>query len=237
MNYRKRILDISQTVPAAHVAPAFSCIDIVDVLYNRILKEKDRFVMSKGHGCLAQYVLLEEQGLDLSNYCKGSLGAHPDKGVAEAATGSLGHGLGMCVGMAYAQPDNTIYCLISDGELQEGSTWEALMMGANLNLTNLVCILDLNDRQGFGTKTSETHPAFYPVRLKAMSFGWDVQEIDGHNKDEIYKALSERIGHKPYFLICKTIKGKGVSFMQEAIWHYRSPNKEEYERACAELLC
>lgn len=233
--YRKRILDISQTVTAAHVAPAFSCIDIVDVLYNRVLRPGERFVMSKGHGCLAQYVLLEEKGLDLSQYCKGKIGAHPDLGVAEASTGSLGHGLGMCVGMAYARPE-IVYCLISDGELQEGSTWEAFMMGANLRLNNLVVIVDNNDFQGLG-RTSTAHPAFYPIEDKVKSFGWSVSEIDGHDKDEIFAALTYSRWNAPFVLICKTIKGKGVSFMEEVpIWHYRSPNKEEYEKACAELV-
>jgi transketolase len=241
LNYRKRILEISQTVTAAHVAPAFSCIDIVDVIYNRLLRLNDlgtefvdTFVMSKGHGCLAQYVVLEELGfLNLSGYCKGGLGAHPDRGTVEASTGSLGHGLGMCVGMAYADRERLVYCLLSDGELQEGSTWEALMVGANLDLKNLVVFLDLNDFQSLG-RTSVNHPSFYPVDDKVKAFGWDCVEVDGHDKEAVHQAVLNRKGR--LFVICKTVKGKGVSYMENVpLWHYRSPNEKEYQSALREL--
>ena len=147
--YRKRILDISQKV-TAHVAPAFSCLEIVDMIYHDLKRPQDVFLMSKGHGSLAQYVILEELGiLSLDGYCKGSLGAHPDRGMPgiEASTGSLGHGLGMAVGMAYAEQfngsDTRIYVVLSDGELQEGSTWEAAQMAANLRLANLLVFVDM----------------------------------------------------------------------------------------------
>ena len=160
ISFRKKILDISQTVTALHAAGAFSATEIVDCIYFSLFrkdnnnKDIDSFIMSKGHGCMIQYVILNNKGIlsdeDLNNYCKpeGRLGCHPDYGTPgiEASTGSLGHGLAIAAGMAYADKINkiqrNIYVVLSDGELQEGSTWEAMMMAANLNLDNLICFLD-----------------------------------------------------------------------------------------------
>jgi transketolase len=203
--------------------------------------------MSKGHGCLAQYVILEDLGVltrnDILQYCtpEGRLGAHPDYGIPgiEASTGSLGHGMGLASGMAYADrlkgEDRQVFLVLSDGEFQEGSTWEAMMMAANLKLGSLVACLDLNDFQGLG-RTSETHPAFYPVVDKARAFGWEAVEVDGHDSAAIVTAVDGRGGGKPFLLVARTVKGKGVSFMEnQPIWHYRSPSKEEYQRALAEI--
>jgi transketolase len=248
--YRLRILEISQQVTAAHIAPAFSCIEIVDALYNEVMRQQDIFIMSKGHGCLAQYVVLEDLDclgrVDLDNYCKpgGFLGAHPDWAPEigiEASTGSLGHGLGIAVGQAYAErlkgSDAVVYCLLSDGECQEGSTWEAAMMAANLGLTNLVAFVDNNDFGGMA-KISEEHPALYPLGAKFHAFGWSFNTLDGHDEFAIQQYLGTLASSrkKPYALICSTIKGKGVSYMEnEPIWHYRSPNAEEYVKAVEEL--
>jgi transketolase len=253
LRYRRRILEISQQVTALHVAPAFSCLEMVDVIYQLLRREpaspgfSDSFVISKGHGCLAQYVILEELGIltrgDLDRYCTpaGQLGAHPDYGVPgiEASTGSLGHGMGICTGMAYAEKiqgrDRQIYVVLSDGEMQEGSTWESMMMAANLKLDNLVALLDLNDFQGLG-RTSETHPSFYPVLDKVRAFGWEAAEVNGHDANSIHHAILSRRGNRPFFLVGKTVKGKGVSYMENVpIWHYRSPSKDEYQKALAEL--
>ena len=254
LRYRRRILEISQQVTALHVAPAFSCLEMVDVIYNGLMRRdpagktaKDGFVMSKGHGCLSQYVILEEFGVlsrdDLDRYCTplGKLGAHPDYGVPgiEASTGSLGHGMGISAGMAYAEKikktDRQTYVVISDGELQEGSTWEAMMMAANLELSNLVAFLDLNDFQGLG-RTSETHPHFYPVLEKARAFGWEAVEVNGHDAAEVFNAVATRSGERPFLVVGKTVKGKGVSYMEHVpIWHYRSPSKDEYKKALDEL--
>jgi transketolase len=253
LGYRRRILDISQQVGALHIAPAFSCIEITDVLYNNLMRRqpngeyRDVFLMSKGHGCMVQYVILEEQGVlsraDLDAYCKpnGRLGAHPDyetPGIA-ASTGSLGHGLGMATGQAYAEKlkntDVLIYCVLSDGEFQEGSTWEAMMMAANLRLDNLIALMDFNDFGGL-EKMSDGHPAFYPLVQKAEAFGWEAVEVDGHDEAAIYDAVLSRRGGRPMLLVCRTVKGKGISYMENAaIWHYRSPNKEEYQRGLKEL--
>jgi transketolase len=252
--YRRRILDISQQVTALHVAPAFSCLEIVDAVYRGLMRgaspldSPDTFLMSKGHGCMAQYVILEDFGVlsraDLDAYCTkaGLLGAHPDygnPGIA-ASTGSLGHGMGMATGMAYAErlkgTDGRVYVVLSDGECQEGSTWEAMLMAANLKLDNLVAFVDLNDFSGLD-RMSVAHPAFHPLGSKAAAFGWETVEVNGHDAGAIVGAALEHARGKPLFVSCRTVKGKGVSYMEHVpIWHYRSPNKDEYAKALAELV-
>ena len=179
----------------------------------------------------------------IDSYCKsnGILGCHPDFGNPgiEASTGSLGHGMGLACGIAYADKirsfKKNIFILISDGELQEGSTWENMMMAANLNLDNLTCFLDHNGSQSFG-HTKETHPKFYPIKDKVLSFGWSYCEVDGHNVNNIYKSFFKRKKNKPHFIVCNTVKGKGISYMENnPIWHYRSPNNEEYKIATKDL--
>ena len=252
--YRRRILDMSQNVSALHIGGAFSCTEIVDCIYNELMrpgvrggKSPDTFLMSKGHGCMIQYVILEDLGIlskaDLDAYCtpKGRLGTHPDYGNPgiEASTGALGHGLSMAVGMALAErgrgTKGVVYTVLSDGEVQEGSTWEAILMASSLGLTNVVAFVDNNDFQSLG-RTSETHPSFYPLAAKFEAFGWETAEIDGHDSGAIYAAVTGRGGTKPLMVCAKTIKGKGVSYMENApIWHYRSPNKDEYAQALREL--
>jgi len=251
--YRRRILDVSQQVQALHIGSAYSCAEIVDVIYHGLMRLKldgsspDTFLMSKGHGCMIQYVILEDHGTltreDLDLYCKpnGRLGCHPDYGNPgiEASTGALGHGLSMAVGMALAergrQTEGVIYTVLSDGEVQEGSTWEAVLMASSLGLSNLVAVVDNNDFQSLG-RTSETHPTFYPLVAKFEAFGWECVEVDGHDAAAIFGAISGRRGGRPFMLVAKTIKGKGVSYMENVpIWHYRSPNPKEYESAKLEL--
>lgn len=251
--YRRRVLDISQQVTALHVAPAFSCMEIVDVIFKGLMRwtspghSPDVFLMSKGHGCLTQYVILEEMGVlgrkDLELYCKptGRLGAHPDFGTPgiAASTGSLGHGMGIATGMAYAERlqkrDGKIFLLLSDGECQEGSTWEGAMMAANLRLDNLTTFVDLNDFGGL-ERMSEGHCAFYPLAEKFAAFGWNTVEVNGHAADKIFTAAIDANRDRPLAVICRTVKGKGVSYMENVpIWHYRSPNREEYQQAIAEL--
>jgi transketolase len=251
--YRKRILEISQQISALHMAPAFSCVEIVDCIYNFLMRddrsyaERDVFVMSKGHGCMIQFVILVDKGIlpkqDLDDFGKdgGRLGVHPDYGLpgVEASTGSLGHGLGLCVGMSYAdkinKQDNITYCVISDGELQEGSTWESILMASTLKLNNLVLFVDNNNFISVG-RTSDNFPHFHPLPEKFSAFGWEVYTVNGHNSAEIYSAAVNRTGTKPCVIICDTVKGKGVSFMEsQAIWHYRSPSADEYKLALHEI--
>jgi transketolase len=258
VKYRRRVLDISQHVSALHIAPAFSCLEIVDCIYHGLMqpaeggKSPDTFLMSKGHGCMAQYVILEDLGVmprsELDRYCtaNGLLGAHPDYGCPgiEASTGALGHGLAMALGMAIAERNHaakggrpgTIYAVLSDGEMQEGSTWEAVMMASSFGVSNLVAVIDNNDFQSLG-RTSETHPSFYPLGEKLVAFGWEVAEVNGHDAGAFYDAVTGREGGKPFIVVAKTVKGRGVQFMENVpIWHYRAPNPDEYQLATASLV-
>ena len=251
--FRRRILEVSQQVTALHIGSAYSCTEIVDCIYYGLMNRgtdgatDDRFLMSKGHGCMIQYAILEDLGIlsrkDMDEYCtaEGILGCHPDYGNPgiEASTGSLGHGLSMAVGMAYAtkvaRENGLVYCVLSDGEVQEGSTWEATMMASSFGVNNLVAFIDNNDFQSLG-RTSETHPSFYPVREKFEAFGWECSEVDGHDSLAIFDAVNSRRGDKPFMAVCKTTKGKGVSYMENVpIWHYRSPSPEEFKTALEEL--
>lgn len=251
--YRRRILEISQQVVALHVAPAFSCTEIVDLIYNELLVERgseesdDVFIMSKGHGSMIQYVILEERGRlqreDLDNYCKpnGKLGAHPDFGTPgiRASTGSLGHGLGIAVGMAYAErlkgSPVHFFVVVSDGEMQEGSTWEAISTAASLRLGNLTVFLDNNDFSSL-ERMSDAQPAFYPVLEKLTGFNWHGVEVNGHDSAALLEAYRSLQTNRPRMIIAKTVKGKGVSFMENVpIWHFRSPNPDEFVKAMAEV--
>jgi transketolase len=250
---RRRILELSQDLPAIHIGGAFSCLELVDTIYFSLMQRDasgqltDTFLLSKGHGSPAQYAVLEELGIlsrrDLDALCKpsGRLGTHPDYGLPgiEASTGSLGHGLAMAMGMALADRihavDRTIYVVMSDGELQEGSVWEAMMLAPTLRVSNLVAFLDLNDMQSFG-HTSETHPNFYPIIDKIRAFGWEAVEVDGHDQAAIVASVRSREGMAPFMAVARTTKGKGVSYMENVpMWHYRSPSPAEYEQALHEL--
>lgn len=249
--YRRRILDISQRGVVLHIAPAFSCLELVDAVYHDLMRldgaTPDTFILSKGHGCLSQYVILEDLGVltaeHLETYCKpgGLLGSHPDYGIPgiEASTGSLGHGLGIAAGMALADKvrgqDRSVYVVLSDGELQEGSIWEAMMLAPTLGLTNLIALVDHNGFQSLG-RTSETHPNFYPIKEKVEAFGWECREVNGHDAGAIVAAVRGRRRSAPLMVLGHTVKGKGVSYMENApIWHYRSPSPEEYQQALREL--
>jgi len=255
--HRKRILEMTQSVSALHVGGAFSATEIVDCIYYGLMRPgangvvgkdaPDTFLMSKGHGYMIQAVILEDLGVlkrsDLAAYCTptGKLGVHPDYGIPgiEASTGSLGHGLSLALGMAYAEMTRNrignVYTVLSDGEVQEGSTWEATLMASSLKVRNLIAFIDNNDMQSLGF-THVTHPSFYPVVDKFRAFGWDCVEVNGHDSLEIYTAVASRKGDRPLMVNCKTTKGRGVSYMENVpMWHYRSPNKAEYEQAVREI--
>jgi transketolase len=250
---RRRILELSQKLAALHIAPAFSCLEIVDTVYHGLMRRRengksdDTFILSKGHGALAQFVVLEELGVmsrhDLDSCChpEGRLGGHPDYGTPgiEASTGSLGHGLPMSLGICLAEQElgreSVVYVVISDGELMEGSTWESVLLAPTLSIRNLVVFVDLNDFIS-GGRTSVYHRNVYPVAEKFEAFGWQAIQADGHDQDSLCDAVSRKDPVRPLAVIAKTIKGKGVSFMEnQAMWHYRSPGPAEYQQALEEL--
>lgn len=242
-----------------HLGSALSIVDLLTILYFRTMKisskktkdpHRDRFILSKGHACLALYSTLVKSGFFsekklLENYARdgGKLGLHPDKGSMpgiEVTTGSLGHGLSVGSGLALAAKINKspyrTFVIIGDGECNEGSIWEAVMFASQQKLDNLVAILDYNHLQGFG-RTEEVIN-LEPLADKWRDFGWQVKEIDGHNFKEIIQAL-DRIPfrrNKPNVVIANTIKGKGVSFLENKLEsHYKRINEEELEIALSEL--
>ena len=243
--YRKKILEISQGVSSLHIGGAFSSVEIVDCIYNMIKKNTDKFILSKGHAGILQYVVLNDLGIiktrDLMNYQtkNGFLGVHPTFGSPGivASTGSLGHGLGMVAGMALASLNKKkfFYIVLSDGELLEGSVWESSLIISSLKLNNIIVIVDYNRIQST-TWSTDTHPTLYPIDKKFASFGWEVAKCNGHDTQDIYNRIKSRSLKKPFALIAKTIKGYPISFMKNVPkWHYRSPNESEYLQAIMEI--
>ena len=254
-NIRKSILQMNSRSFASHSGTALSTVDILVILYfkimniderNSLLKNRDKFILSKGHGSSALYATLAEKGffdkklLDGFYIDGGLLPGHLDKEAVpgvEVSSGSLGHALSIGLGMAIANKvdklDNHVYVMCGDGELNEGSVWEAIMFAPHQQLNNLTLIVDYNKLQGYG-KTNEVIN-LEPLNEKLKAFNWDVIEIDGHNFEEIEEALLRK-NFKPKVIIAHTIKGKGISFMEnEFLWHYKSPNKEELIQALKEL--
>ncbi len=256
---RKSIVLMCYYAGEGHIAPSFSCVELLVALYFKTLKldmnniddeNRDRFILSKGHAALALYATLAEKGIVdkkiLNTFCqKGSiLGAHPEAHLVpgvEFSTGSLGHGLPFGAGIALAGKMNKkkyrTFVLLSDGECQEGSIWEAAMFSSAHKLDNLVAVIDYNKLQSLGK--IEDILSIEPFSDKWRSFGWSVKEVDGHNISQIIDTLKIVPFKKdsPSVLIAHTTKGKGVSFMENTpIWHSRLPsNKEEWETACKEL--
>ncbi|HKV27009.1 MAG TPA: transketolase [Candidatus Acidoferrales bacterium] len=242
---------------SSHIGSCFSMIDLLAVLYGRILRVdaqrpawpgRDRFILSKGHACAALDAVLAEKGffpkswLDTFYQDGSALGGHAMHSVpgVEVSTGSLGHGLSLGCGMALVAKRESqqwrVFTLLSDGECDEGSVWEAVLFAGHQQLENLVVIVDHNKIQSLG-RTSEILN-LHPLAKKWRACRWAVREIDGHNLEEIESVLSlvpfER-GH-PSCVIAHTVKGKGVSFMEnKVLWHYRSPDDEELRAALAEL--
>lgn len=242
---------------ASHIGSALSISDIVAVLYEKILilnkknlksDLRDRFILSKGHACVAIYSALAAKGFfskkNLEEYGKDnslmmSHISHKVDGV-EFSTGSLGHGLSFGSGKALAlkklNKKFRVFVLMSDGEIQEGSNWEAMMFSAHHNLDNLIGIIDYNKLQSL--KSIKETNNIEPLLDKIQSFGWEVREVDGHNHKDIYKILSLLPWKKgkPSLLIAHTTKGKGVSFMENSVkWHYKSPSEDELLRALKEI--
>jgi transketolase len=254
---RLDVLEMTHRSGASHVGTCFSIADIIATLYGTVLRvdpeapgwpERDRFILSKGHGCAALYSALVQRGffprerLDGFYADGGSLFGHiTHKGVpgVEASTGSLGHGLPIASGMALwaarRGQSHRVVALLSDGECDEGSTWEAAMFAGHHRLAQLTAIVDYNHIQSL-TSTDDT-VSLEPLDDRWRSFGWEARVVDGHDLEALLTALTEpsREG-RPIAVIARTTKGRGVSFMEhQVLWHYRAPDADEYARARREL--
>ena len=246
---RRRIIDLLYKHQAAHLGSCMSCVEILVSLYFKAMKEGDRFLLSKGWAAAALYSVLAEKGIidwnDLyENYYEPDskywgLVHHTVPGV-EHSFGSLGHGLPIAIGMALAmrldKKENKVYCLISDGEMDCGTTWESALLASHHKLDNLVVLVDYNKLQAFG-RTNEVLN-LEPLVEKWKSFGWKVFEVDGHNIDELLEVLNKipAVKGKPHIIICHTIKGKGISFAENKVeWHYYNLTPELYEKAKRDL--
>ncbi len=246
-NIRKKILRITHIAQSAHIASSFSIVDIITVLYLNIINRNSQntFILSKGHACLAHYCLLNELGI-ISNKILNSYGknnsilmshsSHKVKGV-EFSSGSLGHGLPVATGIAMSnlmkKKKERVFVLLSDGELNEGSNWESILFAAHQKLKNLVVVIDYNKIQSldFVKKTIRLDP----LKEKFLSFGCNVVSIDGHNHKQILNAFKKKTS-KPLIIVANTIKGKGISFMEnKVLWHYRPPNEIELYKGLKEL--
>ncbi len=257
VEYRKKILTAIKKAQAGHTGGSLSCVDILNVLYNRILRVspetftspvRDRYIQSKGHSVEALYVLLADKGFipesNLETLCRyhSDLVGHPTRKVPgiEQNTGALGHGLSVSVGIALAGKIDKrayrVFTLLGDGELAEGSNWEACLAAAHFGLDNLTAIVDRNGLQITGLTDDVCRTD--PLEDKFSAFGWTVKTVDGHNIRQLSETLRKvpfEIG-KPNLLIANTTKGKGISFMEgDRSWHHGFPNDSQYERAIKEL--
>lgn len=254
---RKKIYQIAHFAHGGHMGASFSVADIISVLYfDNVLRydasrpeweDRDKFILSKGHACYALYAVLAiagyfpEEELQHVGQISSKLGGHPkmyDIPGVEASTGALGHGLSFAIGIAYAnkmdEKKSHVYVVLGDGECQEGSIWEGALSAPTLKLDNLTVIIDHNKLQAMDDLENIVH--MKPFADKWKAFGWNVLEIDGHNYAEIKEALLTRQTGIPTLVIANTVKGKGVSFMENVpIWHYRMPNEEELPILMEEL--
>ena len=255
--YRKKLLKYIKKANAGHTGGSLSCVDILNVLYNRILNvspekfddpQRDRYIHSKGHSVEALYVVLADKGFflesDLETLCqyRSHYVGHPTRKVKgiEQNTGALGHGLAFSVGVALAAKKDLasykVCTLLGDGELAEGSNWESMMAAAHYGLDNLTAIVDRNNLQITGR--TEDVCDIEPLKEKLAAFGWAVRTVDGHDiarLTDVLSAIPFEIG-KPNMVIAKTVKGKGVSFIEnDHRWHHKVPSDEEYEQAQQEL--
>jgi transketolase len=249
---RREIIEMAYRSGGPHVGSALSCADILATLYCGTLRlepwdRRDIFILSKAHAAMALYAILAERGIMspelLKTYCldDGALPAHLDRltgpGI-ECSAGSLGHGFSIGLGMAHGfklqQSDRRVFTLIGDGESQEGSIWEGALFAPKLGLDNFTAIMDCNNLQGYGRATEIC--SFEPMAEKWRAFGWHVCEVDGHDHAAVFATLDESAFGRPRMIIARTIKGKGVSFMEDQlIWHYYIVTAEYRARALEEL--
>lgn len=257
VQYRRNLLKYIYQAKAGHTGGDLSVIDILNVLYNRIMDitpgnfhrvDRDHYIQSKGHCVEALYVVLADQGFfpeedlrTLGQYQSPYIG-HPTRKVPgmEQNTGALGHGLALSCGQALAAKKDglglRVFTVLGDGEMAEGSNWEAFMFAAHYRLDNLCAILDYNKLQI--TAPNAEVMGLEPLVQKLTAFGWSVREVDGHNIPALVETLETLpfASGKPSFLIAHTVKGKGVSYMEHGLkWHHGVPNAEQYEQALTEL--
>jgi len=254
---RRHVLEMTSRGRSSHVGSALSMVDMISVIYGHMMHydaknpraaDRDRFILSKGHAGAAVYATLAECGFfdteELKkHYQNGTIfsGHVSHKGVpgVELSTGSLGHGLGVAAGMAIAAKrqgkTHRVYALLSDGECDEGSNWEAILFAAHHKLSNLTVAIDYNKIQSLAP-VSETL-ALEPFADKWCAFGWQVEEADGHDHEALFAAFhAANAADGPAVVICHTTKGKGIDFMENSVlWHYRNAQGEEYDNAVAEL--
>lgn len=246
------MLDLYKKVQAGHIGSSLSCMDILVYLYFSRMSENDKFVLSKGHAAAALYTVLEKSGTiskdELNSYYQNGtfLAAHPPccgklKGIT-FGTGSLGHGLSLATGLAlstkFTKKKSDVYCIISDGDCNEGSTWEAILFAAQHKLRNLTVIIDNNEIQAFGHAKDILN--MEPLREKLMAFNFEVAVAkdgnDFENLDEAFKELDSSDSDKPRCIIAKTTKGSGVSYMENKMeWHYLPMDDEQYASAVNQI--
>ena len=252
---RREILQMTHDAGASHVGSALSVVDILCAIYsgsfninskNYSKDNRDVVILSKGHACTALYAVLSLTGFFpktwLRKYSRNGseLGGHVTSGYipgVELSTGSLGHGMPYGLGIALARKRNMVsgktYVIMSDGECDEGTTWESALIANHFGLDNFYVIIDRNNLQSMGS--TESTLALEPFAEKWKAFGWDVIEIDGHNFKEIVEAL-KYFSNKPICVIAKTIKGKGVDFMEgSVVWHYRPPTEKDLLEALEQI--
>jgi transketolase len=253
---RKRMLKLIFDAGAGHTGGGLSCMDILNVLYNRVLNispettsdpQRDRYVQSKGHCVEALYTVLSDcgffpdQNLDTVCHYQSPYVGHPTRKIpgVEMNTGALGHGLPISAGMALAakmdHASNRVFTLLGDGEMAEGSNWEAALAAAHYRLDNLVAILDHNTLQITGPTREVMNND--PIDEKLRTFGWEVRSCNGHDYAELTQVLTvPSTSNRPIFIVANTVKGKGVSFMENVgQWHHGVPSAEELALALAEL--
>lgn len=253
---KQHVVRMTNHARASHIGSNFSIADIIAVLYNQILNinpknpkalNRDKFILSKGHAAAIVYAALAEKKFFpvewLQTYCNNNskLSGHITSTVpgVEVSTGSLGHGLPIACGMALAskadQINNHIYIILSDGEMDEGTTWESALFAAQNKLSNIILFIDYNKIQSFGLKKAVIN--IDPLADKWQSFNWYCQEINGHDHEALTSAVSNaKNTDRPSVIICNTIKGKGVSYMENQLaWHYKSPSDEQVLSAIKEL--
>lgn len=257
IRYRCDLLRYIHSAGAGHTGGSLSCVDILNVLYNRVLRvspetfadpHRDRYIQSKGHSVEALYVVLADRGFfprgELETLCRyrSPLVGHPTRKVPgiEMNTGALGHGLSISVGIALAgkldDASYHVFALLGDGELAEGSNWEAAMAAAHYGLDNLTAIIDHNTLQITGRTRDVCSNE--PIDEKFCAFGWNVKTVDGHDFGQLTEALmpSGRVSQSPTCIIANTVKGRGVSFMEDVVkWHHGVPSDAELETALREL--